>query len=195
MSYHLVSPGLLVPVSLSVSFAKSLSLSACQWRQSDHSSHQAINAAWLKFSILLLISKVMRQRCVIIENLTRCPPISHPGRPGRGSPLQLNVPRKPDKTVINAKSLCLLSCSEKGQCHCPLACSQRVQKGKDKDKDRTKFCCCSGFNHQPQFPCSFGACVWKQVVYTYCKSSPLSVLCVTLFPCFQRLYNELQLFK
>lgn len=121
MLYHLVSPGLLAPVSLSPP--------ACQWRQSDHSSHQAINVAWLKFSILLLISKVMRQRCVIIENLTRCPPISHPGRSGSRSRLRLNVPRKRDKTVINAESLCLLSCSERGQCHCPLACSQRVQKG------------------------------------------------------------------
>lgn len=138
MLYHLVSPGVLVPVSLSLS-SKSLLLSACQWRQSDHSSHRAINVAWLKFSILLLISKVMRQRCVIIENLTHRPPISHPGRPGRRSPLRLNVPRKRDKTVINAKSLCLLSCSEKG----PMSLSaclltEGTHKGKDGDKDRTK---------------------------------------------------------
>lgn len=186
MLFHLVSPGLLVPVSLSLSLLLKVScaLFACPWRQSDHSSHRAINVAWLKFSILLLISKVMRQRCVVIENLTRCPPISHPGRPGCRSPLQLNVPRKRDKTVINAKSLCLLSCSEKGQCHCPLACSQRVHKGKDGDKERTKVYCYSGINHLPQFPCSLGVCVWKQVVYSYCKSSPLSVICVPLFPCF-----------
>lgn len=118
----------------------------------------------------------MRQRCVIIENLTCCPPIFHPGCPGHCSPRQLNAPRKWDKMVINAKSLCLLSCSEKGQCHCPLVWSKRVKKkrkAKDGDKDRTKACCCSGFNHQPQF---LFVCVWK-LVYSYCKSSPLSVFC------------------
>lgn len=64
------------------------------------------NVAWLKFSVLLLISKVMRQWCVIIENPVRCPPIPHPGTPG--PPLDspsCNVPRKPDKAVINAESL------------------------------------------------------------------------------------------
>lgn len=90
--------------------------------------------AWLKFSVLLLISKVMRQRCVIIENLTWCPPISHPGRLGHRLTRQLNVPGKQDKTVINAKSLCLLSCSEDDHCHCLLACSQRVQNGKNETR-------------------------------------------------------------
>lgn len=137
MSYHLVLPGLRIPVCLSISLplSPSLPLSACQWRQSDHSSHQAINVAWLKFSILLLISKVMRQRCVIIENLTCCPPISHPGRPGHRLPLQLNAPRKWDKMVINAKSFCLPCYSEKG----PMSLSTRLLKeGKKKEKMETR---------------------------------------------------------
>lgn len=67
--------------------------------------------------------------------------------------------------------------------------------GKDGDKDRTKVCCYSGINHQPQFPCCLGVCVWKQVVYLYCKSSSLSVFCVSLFPCFQCLYPELQILQ
>lgn len=131
MSYHLVSPGLFVPVSLILSLLLKVAHSACQLRQSDHSLHQAIKVAWLKFSVLLLISKVMRQWCVVIENLTWCPPIPHSGRLSCHLTRQLNVPRKRDKTVINAKSLCLLSCSENGHCHRLLACSQRVQKGKN----------------------------------------------------------------
>lgn len=127
MLYHLVLPGLLVPVPLFLSPLHKVALSACQRRQSDHSLHQAINVAWLKFTVLLLISKVMRQQCVIIEILTWCPPISHPVVRAAAW-LQLNVPRKRDKTVINAMPLCLLSCYEKGHCHCPLACSRRLQK-------------------------------------------------------------------
>lgn len=184
MSYHLVSPGLFVPVSLILSLLLKVAHSACQLRQSDHSLHQAINVAWLKFSVLLLISKVMRQWCVVIENLTRCPPIPHSGRLSRHLTRQLNVPRKRDKTVINAKSLCLLSCSENGHCHRLLACSQRVQKGKNETGIEWK----SWDRPSASVSMFFGCvCVWKQVVYSYCKPSPLSVFCV-LFPCCECFY-------
>lgn len=38
-------------------------------------------------------------------------------------------------------------------------------------------------------------CVWKQIVYLYCNSSPLSVFYVPLFPYFQCLYSELKIKK
>lgn len=72
----------------------------------------------------------MRQRCVIIENLTQCPPISHLRRLGLRLTRRLNVPRKRDKTVINAKSLRLLLCSANGHCHCP----QQWQGSKELDE-------------------------------------------------------------
>lgn len=111
MSYHLVSPGLFAPAPSPHPFSLPRLSS---WRCTPPVSRDKVtilyaepfNVAWLKFSVLLLISKVMRQRCVIIENPAPCPPIPHLGTPGPplDSPSR-NVPRKPDKAVINAESL------------------------------------------------------------------------------------------
>lgn len=122
----------------------------------------------------------MWQRGVIIENLPRCPPISHPSCPGRHSPLQLNVPRKQDKTVINAKSLCLLSCSGKGQCHCPLACSQRVQNKEKMETRIGQVCCCSGISHQPLLPMLIGH-VYENMWCNRIVNHPH--ICIFVFPC------------
>lgn len=117
----------------------------------------------------------MQQRCVIIERLTSCPPISHLGCPGHLFPLQLNAPRKWDKIVINAKSLCLLSCSEKGQCYWPHACSKWVNKKEKMDtRIEQKPVVAVGSIISLSFH-SFWMCVSQnRSCNSYCKLSPLS---------------------
>lgn len=64
------------------------------------------NVTWFKFSVLLLISKVMLEHCVIIGNPMQCPPMSHTGH---HLAYQKNVPWKRDETVIShSHSACCL---------------------------------------------------------------------------------------
>lgn len=134
----------------------------------------------------------MQRQCVIIERLTSCPPISHLGHL---LPLQLNAPRKWDKIVINAKSLCLLSCSEKGQCYWPHACSKGVNKKKRWIQGWNKSLLLQWDQSSASVSIPLGCVCLKTGHVTPIVNCLHCLHLVPLFPCFQCLYPELQILK
>lgn len=123
----------------------------------------------------------MWQRCVIIENLLRCPPISHPpGRPGHRSPPRLNVPEKQDKLWLTlSHSACCPALKKKGPKS--LLSLLAAHKGWGKKKIPWRQLWSSSVSLQ-WWVC---VCVWRRVcpyhnhlhVCTFC--SPLSIVLLT----------------